>query len=451
MTKWTATISLGIVLAGKAAFGQDIATTKVPENWLNSVWVIRAKNPVEKGSSLGTGFLISDTGLLVTNYHVISESPIVYAIPRNAKTRYSIKYVLAYDPDRDIAILVLPIHKGQYPYFNLANDDQITANSKIAVIGHPEGSIYNSYFGNIKGITFEGSGRKIIQINIRLKPGCSGGPVILSDVGAVAGISTYNVSIPALRVNNKGNNEWIISEDRLHVIDCAVHVDEVRRLLKLSLDGKLKKCKLADVALWERRNKEYRQLIAVLPALSDVLWQLAVLLTEPRIVKRYDSIKVNDGVAYNWKNHQFEKRRKRIVIERIQFENFKSYRSLVDAAVLLQQKVGRIHFVDPHIRAVFRTYYKILGMLVEDSKGILHYAVNRDPEMFQASILTARKDAVVALSRFERLVSQVESLRRYYLVRSWETSYVSGILTSVRNQVSQRTDLQELYGRGGNY
>ena len=86
------------------------------------------------GLALGSGFVYSKDGQIVTNYHVIDEaySAEVYV----GETKYAVSSVLAYDKDIDIA--VLKINASNLKTLTIS-DDEVNTGMTVYALGSSRG------------------------------------------------------------------------------------------------------------------------------------------------------------------------------------------------------------------------------------------------------------------------------------------------------------------------
>jgi Do/DeqQ family serine protease len=147
---------------------------------------------------LGSGFLISADGYLLTNEHVIDGAQqIRVTVMGNSKPLAA--QVVGSDKDLDLA--VLKINAGSnLPYLKLGDSDKIRVGDWVIAIGNPYGLDHTVTVGVIsaKGrpMTIENrSYRNLLQTDASINPGNSGGP-LLDLSGEVIGINTA-VSVQA--------------------------------------------------------------------------------------------------------------------------------------------------------------------------------------------------------------------------------------------------------------
>ena len=136
---------------------------------------------------LGSGFLISANGLILTNAHVVegaSEVTVKLSDHREFKAK-----VLGSDKSSDIA--VLKIDAKDLPSVSLGDSDQLGVGDYVLAIGEPFGLEETATAGIVsaKGRSLPGDGYvPFIQTDAAVNPGNSGGPLFDAS-GAVVGIN----------------------------------------------------------------------------------------------------------------------------------------------------------------------------------------------------------------------------------------------------------------------
>ena len=147
--------------------------------------VVYDKSGKELG--LGTGFVYSSDGKIITNYHVI-EDAYSAKITINGKT-YNIASILAYDEDIDLAIL--KINASNIPAANICKQPTKTGEN-IYAIGSSRGLTNTFSQGMITQSNRIIDGVTYIQHDASITNGNSGGPLI-NVYGEVIGINTWLV------------------------------------------------------------------------------------------------------------------------------------------------------------------------------------------------------------------------------------------------------------------
>jgi serine protease Do len=142
-----------------------------------------------KVSSLGSGFIISSDGYVVTNNHVVQgASDIVVTLHDDTKLQATL---VGRDPKTDLALLkVKPA--GKLPYVKLGNSDKMRVGDWVVAVGNPFG-----LGGTVTAGIVSARGRNInagayddfIQTDAAINRGNSGGPLFNLD-GEVIGINS---------------------------------------------------------------------------------------------------------------------------------------------------------------------------------------------------------------------------------------------------------------------
>ena len=165
----------------------ELSASDVFEQSKNSVGEIITYNKSGAEVALGTGFVYSRDGKIITNYHVI-EDAYSAKITINGST-YTIQSVLAYNKNIDLAVLKI----------NASNLSAVTVCNKTHQVGK---SVYA--FGSSKGLTAtfsqgiityadrELDGVHYVQHDAAISSGNSGGPLI-NQYGEVIGINTMTI------------------------------------------------------------------------------------------------------------------------------------------------------------------------------------------------------------------------------------------------------------------
>ena len=147
--------------------------------------------PAESGS--GTGFIIGESGIIVTNYHVV-ENAIKLVVTLSNNSQWPGKLIGA-DPNNDLAIVRIQAPVDSYDILEFSNSNDIVVGQKVLALGNPFGLRQTLTTGIISalGRTIAAkNGRKIegiIQTDAAINPGNSGGPLLDSE-GKVIGINT---------------------------------------------------------------------------------------------------------------------------------------------------------------------------------------------------------------------------------------------------------------------
>ncbi len=146
-----------------------------------------------RDKSLGSGFLISKDGYIVTNDHVVRDAETVQVKLSNDKV-YDAK-VVGGDAKSDIA--VIKINAGDLPTAVLGDSDKLDVGQWAIAIGNPFGLDRTMTVGVISATGRTNMGietyENFIQTDASINPGNSGGP-LLNVYGEVIGINTAIVA-----------------------------------------------------------------------------------------------------------------------------------------------------------------------------------------------------------------------------------------------------------------
>ena len=137
--------------------------------------------------ALGTGFVISSDGRIVTNYHVI-EGAYSAKITINDKT-YEIESVLAYDARIDLA--VLKIDKTKMKFADICKST-VNVGDAVYAVGSSRGLTNTCSQGIVTYAQRIVDGVSYVQHDASITHGNSGGPLINS-YGEVVGINTWGM------------------------------------------------------------------------------------------------------------------------------------------------------------------------------------------------------------------------------------------------------------------
>lgn len=144
----------------------------------------------------GSGFLVSNDGLIVTNKHVVNQKDVEYTVFTNDGKKHT-AIVVARDPVLDIALL--KIVGSNFPYLSLGNSDSLQVGQSVVAIGNALAEFRNTVsVGVISGlarsvVAGDSSGNTelldhVIQTDAAINPGNSGGP-LLNLSGQVIGVN----------------------------------------------------------------------------------------------------------------------------------------------------------------------------------------------------------------------------------------------------------------------
>jgi serine protease Do len=147
---------------------------------------------------IGTGFIVSEDGMIVTNKHVVSDTEAKYKVITKDDKTYEAQKIYR-DPTNDIAIIKISA-SGLKPV-TLGDSTNLKVGQMAIAIGTALGEFRNTVTvgvisglgrGIMAGSPIEGSAERldnVIQTDAAINPGNSGGP-LLNSGGQVIGINT---------------------------------------------------------------------------------------------------------------------------------------------------------------------------------------------------------------------------------------------------------------------
>ncbi|HEY9648085.1 MAG TPA: HhoA/HhoB/HtrA family serine endopeptidase [Chroococcidiopsis sp.] len=156
----------------------------------------------ERQQGQGSGFIISDDGLILTNAHVVDRADRVTVRLKDGRTLDG--EVRGTDEVTDLAVVKISVRDGNLPVAPLGNSDDIKVGDWAIAVGNPLGLDNTVTLGIISTLNRSSAAVGIpdkrvdfIQTDAAINPGNSGGP-LLNGQGEVIGINT------AIRANAMG-------------------------------------------------------------------------------------------------------------------------------------------------------------------------------------------------------------------------------------------------------
>ena len=150
-------------------------------------------NVLEIPQGAGSGFIWDDSGLIVTNYHVVARANKL-TVTLSDQREFEAQ-VVGLAPERDLAVLRLTDPPEGLIELPLGDSSELSVGRKVLAIGNPFGLDTTLTVGVVSALGREiqsPSGRKIrgvIQTDAAINPGNSGGP-LLNSLGQLIGVNT---------------------------------------------------------------------------------------------------------------------------------------------------------------------------------------------------------------------------------------------------------------------
>lgn len=169
-------------------------------------------NPKPQQVGLGTGFIIREDGLIVTNNHVIEGADIVQVQLSDSDKLYEAK-VIGSDSRTDIALVKIKA-SVKLPVAALGNSKELKTGDWVAAFGNPFGHSHTMTKGIVSSINREIAEINripLIQTDASINPGNSGGPLV-DTRGYVVGVNSA-------------------IDPRAQGIGFAIPIDEIKKIL----------------------------------------------------------------------------------------------------------------------------------------------------------------------------------------------------------------------------
>lgn len=171
-------IALDATVAGSAAPPKELTTIEIASHTKPSLVAVVTPD------GLGSGFVVSNKGLVVTNLHVVAGAAQVH-VQDPAGRLHDVAAVSFFDDVNDLAVLSAPtLHLDALTI----DGREPVAGERIVVLGHPEGMRATVSEGIVSAIREFPGGRTRVQLTAPISLGSSGGPVV-DRYGRVIGIT----------------------------------------------------------------------------------------------------------------------------------------------------------------------------------------------------------------------------------------------------------------------
>ncbi|MGI4855938.1 MAG: DegQ family serine endoprotease [Janthinobacterium lividum] len=208
-------------------FGIPLPPGLLPDNRHRAPDASTAPSDAERDNGLGSGFILSSDGYVMTNAHVVDGADAIYVTltdRREFKAR-----LIGVDKPTDVA--VLKIDASKLPAVVIGDSEKVRVGEWVLAIGSPFG-LENTVTAGIVSAKSRYTGEYLpfIQTDVAVNPGNSGGPLI-NMRGEVIGINSQiysrtggfmgiSFSIPideAMRVANQLKTTGVVTRGRIGV------------------------------------------------------------------------------------------------------------------------------------------------------------------------------------------------------------------------------------------
>ena len=196
MTKHLLLLLLIIVLCISNGYSQKLTPKEIFKEVNNSVVIIYCYDFFGVGYAQGSGVVILDSNIVITNYHVFERGEKL-VIEHYGKKYFNMK-ILAADPQKDILIIKCDSLNLKPLFF--ANSNDIEIGNVIYAIGSPLGYENSITEGIVSGLRTLGTDNDLIQISAGITHGSSGGAVV-DDKAKLVGVSSEGIEATNININ----------------------------------------------------------------------------------------------------------------------------------------------------------------------------------------------------------------------------------------------------------
>lgn len=181
---------------------RDAASTSLTATQIyqqDSPGVVSIKAVTAEGEDSGTGIVLNDKGLILTNDHVIEGARSLTVSPGGSSSETRTAKVVGEEANHDLAVIQIDPTGLGLKALKIASSSSLQVGDAVYAIGNPYGLNETLTRGIISALNREISapdGAKItgaIQTDAALNPGNSGGP-LLNDEGEVIGVNSQIAS-----------------------------------------------------------------------------------------------------------------------------------------------------------------------------------------------------------------------------------------------------------------
>lgn len=191
-------VSLSVRAAGPVLSGREAYQAALP----TLVCVEAAHADRFEGASVGTGVVVTQSGYVVTNYHIIDETVSIQVVLMDGTERSFEAGVIGFDEDFDLAVLKFDPGNAELTPAQLGDSDELMVGDHVYAVGNPMGYLTGSMStGIVSALDREldqnnskaNGSLGLIQTDAPLNPGNSGG-ALLNTSGQVVGITCAKIT-----------------------------------------------------------------------------------------------------------------------------------------------------------------------------------------------------------------------------------------------------------------
>lgn len=184
--------------------------------------------------SIGTGVVITSSGYVLTNYHIIDETVSIRLSLLTEPSKTYDAVVIGFDEEFDIAVLKFDPDGAELTPAQLADSDGLMVGDWVYAVGNPMGYLLGSMsVGIISALNRDeaesGGALGLIQTDAVLNPGNSGG-ALLNQSGQVVGITCAKIT-GVVQEDGEGIDSAVVLEGMGLAIPISDAIPFVNRIL----------------------------------------------------------------------------------------------------------------------------------------------------------------------------------------------------------------------------
>jgi putative serine protease PepD len=228
------TASASAVRSTSGGTRRDVSSTALTATQIykqSSPGVVSIKAVTPEGGDSGTGIVLNEKGLILTNDHVIKDATSLTVSPGSSSSRTRAASVVGEEANDDLALIhVDPSGLGLKP-LKIGDSSTVQVGDAVYAIGNPYGlnetltrGIVSALGRSISapdGATIAGA----IQTDAALNPGNSGGP-LLNEEGEVIGVNSQIASEAASVAGSQPGSTGVGFAISSRTVIAAVHTIE---------------------------------------------------------------------------------------------------------------------------------------------------------------------------------------------------------------------------------
>ena len=187
-----------VELSGQSA-GRVLSGREAYQGILPSLVCVQAAHANRfSGTNIGTGVVVTESGYVLTNYHIINETNAIRVqLLENSSVTYPAK-VIGFDEEFDLAVLKFDPGDQALTPAVLGDSDALSVGDWVYAVGNPMGYLLGSMSAGVvsalnRDEDASGSALGLIQTDAVLNPGNSGG-ALLNESGQVVGITCAKIT-----------------------------------------------------------------------------------------------------------------------------------------------------------------------------------------------------------------------------------------------------------------